>query len=149
MPLPELTIGLVVRYEYLWARRAPPPDAGPAAPATADKEHPACVVATFRSEGKPEDFVVYLPISHTPPAPGEEGVELTARARAAAGLDAGRQWVLISECNIDAWPFDIRQLPQSPGVFHYGHLPPAMFREVRDRFAARHRARRVRQVDRF
>jgi PHD/YefM family antitoxin component YafN of YafNO toxin-antitoxin module len=29
----------------------------------ADKDHPACVVATFRQQGRPEDFVVYLPIS--------------------------------------------------------------------------------------
>ncbi len=148
MPLPELTIGLVVRYEYLWARRAATQDTASAVPATADKDHPACIVATFRREGKPEDFVVYLPISHTPPGPGEEGVELTVHAKAAAGLDNGRQWVLVSECNIDAWPFDLRQLPRAPGVFHYGHLPPATFRDVRDRFAARHRVKHVRQVDR-
>ena len=61
MPLPELTPGLIVRYEYQWYRRF-------AAGATnADKDHPACVVATFRRQGRPEDFVIYLPISHTQP----------------------------------------------------------------------------------
>lgn len=148
MPLPELTIGLVVRYEYLWARRAAEQDAGAFVPVTADKDHPACIVATFRREGRPEDFVVYLPISHSPPGPDEEGVELTDHAKAATGLDMARQWVLVSECNIDAWPFDLRQLPQQPGVFHYGHLPPAAFKAIRDRFAARHRAKYVRQVSR-
>ena len=148
MPLPELTIGLVVRYEYLWARRTTAQDTSALALVTADKEHPACIVATFRREGKPDDFVVYLPISHSPPGPNEEGIELTAHAKSAAGLDAARQWVLVSECNIDAWPFDVRQLPRQPGVFHYGHLPPATFRDIRDRFAARHRAKHVRQVSR-
>jgi hypothetical protein len=139
MPLPDLTVGLVVRYEYIWARRAGSAD-------TADKDHPACVVATFRRQGKAEEFVVYLPISHTQPAGGEEGVELTDHAKLAAGLDGRRQWVLVSECNIDAWPIDIRQLPRRPGRFHYGHLPPAVFKAIRDRFSELYRTRRVRQI---
>jgi hypothetical protein len=28
-----------------------------------------------------------------------------------AGLDSAPQWVLVSECNIDVWPFDLRALP--------------------------------------
>jgi hypothetical protein len=141
MPLPELTVGLVVRYEYIWARRA-------IGAGTADKDHPACVVATFRREGKAEEFVVYLPISHTQPGGDEEGFELSDHAKSVAGLDGGRQWVFVSECNIDAWPIDITQLPRRPGRFHYGHLPPAVFKAIRDRFAERYRARRVRQVGR-
>lgn len=133
MPLPRLTIGLVVRYEYLWARRA----------AAADKNHPPCVVMTFEGRDGAEEMVVYLPISHMPPSADQEGIELSARAKSAAGLDAGRQWVLVSECNIDAWPFDVRQVPDRPGRFHYGHLPPAAFIEIRDRFVARYRAKRV------
>jgi hypothetical protein len=84
MPLPELTVGLVVRYEYIWARRAIEAD-------TADKDHPACVAATFRGEGKTEEFVVYLPISHTQPTGDEAGVELSDHAKSAAGLDSRRQ----------------------------------------------------------
>jgi hypothetical protein len=141
VPLPELTPGLVVRYEYLWARRAEEAD-------TADKEHPACVVATFRRMGGSADFVIYLPISHTPPSPDQEGIELSDRAKSKAGLDSRRQWILVSECNIDAWPFDVRQLPGSPGHFHYGHLPPAIFKQVRDRFVALYRAKRVQQIGR-
>lgn len=104
MPLPELTLGLVVRYEYLWHRRS-------AAAVTVDKEHPACVVAIFRRDGSPDDTVVYLPISHTPPADDEEGIELPASVKARAGLDSAPQWVLVSECNLDVWPFDLRALP--------------------------------------
>ncbi|MGH7056763.1 MAG: hypothetical protein ACREFZ_02620 [Acetobacteraceae bacterium] len=141
MPLPELTIGLVVRYEYLWHRRTGTSDA-------ANRERPACVVATFRRRGRLDDFVVYLPISHTVPSGDEEGVELPDNVKAKAGLDSARQWILISECNIDAWPSDLRQLPHQPGRFHYGHLPPSMFKILRDRFVARYDNRRVKVVAR-
>jgi hypothetical protein len=141
VPLPELALGLVVRYEYLWHRRSGAAD-------TADKDHPACVVATFRSQDRPEDFVVYLPISHTPPSSDEAGIALPDDVKAKAGLDNAPQWVLVSECNVDTWPYDLRQLPNQPGRFHYGHLPPSMFKLVRDAFVERYRGKRVRQVNR-
>jgi len=75
-------------------------------------------------------------------------VELPDAAKAAAGLDNSRQWVLVSECNIDTWPFDVRALPDRPGTFHYGHLPPRMFKTVRDRFVERYRSGRMRLVNR-
>lgn len=89
-----------------------------------------------------------MPISHSPPGEGEEGVELPDEVKRRAGLDAARQWVLVSECNIDIWPFDLRHVPQQPGRFHYGHLPPGMFVIVRDRFVGRCRARNVLTVNR-
>jgi hypothetical protein len=141
VPLPELTLGLIVRYEYLWHRRS-------RTSATADKDHPACVVATFRHRDRPSDFVVYLPITHTPPSGDEEGIELPADVKANAGLDSAPQWVMISECNLDTWPFDLRPLPERPDTFHYGHLPPRMFKMIRDRFVERYRARRIRLVKR-
>ncbi len=141
MPLPSLDLGLVVRYEYLWHRRKDAP--------TADKDHPACVIATFRNQGVADDFVVYLPISHVPPRAGEVGIELSSHAKRAAGLDADPQWILISECNIDTWPQDLRSLPGQAGRFHYGHLPPSEFRRLRDQFVARYREKRVKQVLRY
>jgi hypothetical protein len=141
MPLPSLDLGLIVRYEYLWHRRKDAPNA--------DKDHPACVIATFRNKGVADDFVVYLPISHTAPGEGEIGVELSPHARRAAGLDSAPQWILISECNIDTWPQDLRSLPGQPGRFHYGHLPPSEFRNLRDRFVERYREKKVKQVLRY
>lgn len=136
MPLPELTVGLIVRYEYLWERRARHSD-------TAVKDHPACVVMNYRVEDRPEDFVIYLPISHTPPRDEEEGIELPDAVKARAGLDRGRQWVLISECNIDTWAQDVRQIPGQQGRFHYGHLPPGFFGKIRDAFVRRYAAKKV------
>ena len=141
MPLPTLTPGLVVRYEYLWHRRS-------AVAETAEKDHPACVVATFKKKGRPEDFVIYLPVSHSPPFGEQEGIELPDDVKRKAGLNSSRQWILVSECNIDIWPADLRPLPRQPGVFHYGHLPPSMFDTVRDRFVELYRERRIRAVNR-
>ncbi len=142
MPLPELTAGLVVRYEYHWHRRSIAGATG------ADKDHPACVIATFRRRGRPEDFVIYLPISHTQPSGEEEGIELPDDVKRKAGLDSARQWILISEYNLDSWPTDLRQIPHRPGVFHYGHLPPSMFRTVTGLFWARYAEKRLKQVNR-
>ena len=141
MPLPELTVGLIVRYEYLWARRAGNAD-------TAGKDHPACVVMTYRIDDRPEDFVIYLPISHTPPRDGEEGIELPDAVKTRAGLDHGRQWILISECNIDTWAQDVRHIPGRSGRYHYGHLPPSFFKKIRDGFIQRYAARKVAAVRR-
>lgn len=138
MPLPDLEIGLIVLYEYVWHDRRHAP--------TADKDHPACVIASFRKEGSDDDFVVYLPISHSPPGDDDAAVELSDHAKKRAGLDAAPQWVLISECNIDIWPQDLRSLPRQPGRFHFGHLPPSEFRKLRDLFVARYREKKVRRV---
>lgn len=145
MPLPELRIGLVVRYEYLWKRRQDAPGA--------DAEHPACVVMIYRKPdpepGAEDDrYVVYLPISHSPPSGDQFRIELSNHAKRKAGLDSDKQWVLVSECNIDIWPNDLRQLPGRPGRFHYGHLPPSEFRRVRDEFVSYVRSRKRSKVHR-
>jgi hypothetical protein len=146
VPRPELTVGLVVRYEYLWHRRS---ISGGGGSGTADKDHPACVVAAFRRQGRPEDFVLCLPISHTRPSGDEDGIELPDDVKRKAGLDSRRQWVLYSEYNLDTWPTDLRQIPNQPGVFHYGHLPPSMFRSIRNAFWERYTEKRIKPVNRI
>ena len=74
MPLPELTLGLVVRYEYLWHRRSGTADTG-------DKDRPACVVAFFRQPDRTGEFVIYLRISHTPPSLERRRSETLSSAR--------------------------------------------------------------------
>jgi hypothetical protein len=106
------------------------------------------VVVTFRRQGRLEDFVIYFPISHTAPEGDEEGIELPDDVKKKAGLDDRRQWILVSEYNLDTWPTDLRQIPRRPGVFHYGHLPPSMFLKVVGMFWDRYKSKRLKQVNR-
>jgi hypothetical protein len=89
-----------------------------------------------------------LPISHTQPIGDDEGIELPDDVKRKAGLDERRQWVLVSEYNLDTWPADLRQIPQRPGVFHYGHLPPSIFRSIVSTFWKRYSDKRLKQVNR-
>jgi len=140
--LAELTEGLVVRYEYQLHRRSAGGASG------ADKDHPACVVATFRRQGRSEDFAIYLPISRTRPTGDDDGIELPDDVKRKAGLDSLRQWILISEYNLDTWPTDLGQIPHRPGVSHYGHLAPSMFRTVIGMFFNCYEEKRLTQVNR-
>ena len=127
MPLPEPRPGLVVRYDYLWARQARSGD-------DQGKDRPACLVAATDSATSPR-FVVLLPITHTPPDKDTVGVEIPARVREALGLDDAPSWVIVSEHNIDEWPNGgVSPLPGRPGVFAYGFIPPGLFAGVKAGF---------------
>jgi hypothetical protein len=133
---------LVVRYGYLWRGEAD------ARREHAAKDRPACIVAAAarRASGT---AVVLLPITHARPRVGVAAVELPARVRAHLGLDATRSWIVASECNVDIWPTpDLAPIPGEPGRYHYGFLPPALFRIVRDLFVATVRQRRMAVVKR-
>jgi hypothetical protein len=125
--LPEPKPGLVIRYDYLWAREA-------AAGRDQGKEQPACLVAATDSAVSPR-FVVILPITHTPPDEDTVGVEIPAKVRAALGLDDAASWVIVSEHNVDEWPNGgLAPVPGRPGVFSYGFIPPGLFAQVKARF---------------
>jgi hypothetical protein len=128
VPLPQAELGLIVHYSYVFLGRTRNiGDAG--------KERPCLIAAMFPDRQEPgRMMVLYLPISHSPPVPGEEAIEIPANIRFAAGLDGYRQWILIGEGNLDTWPEDIFNLPNRPGAFHYGFMPPAFFRKVQTAF---------------
>lgn len=143
MPLPDLSLGLVVRYEYIWHRHAE--DGAD----TAEKVRPACVAFTY-DDPEHGPSVMLLPISHFPPSGDQVAVEIPYNVKENLGLDNDRSWVYLSECNIDSWPNpDLRQLPHQPGVFAYGHIPPKLFRKIRDAFVDEYRAKHVQTVKRF
>jgi hypothetical protein len=142
MVLPELSLGLVVRYEYLWHRQA---ETGRQ---TAEKERPACIVFTF-DDPELGQSVILLPISHSPPIGEQIGIEIPVKVQKHLGLDGNKSWVFVSECNIDSWPSpDLRSLPNNQSKFTYGHIPPRLFRIIRDAFVKEFRAKQVRQVRR-
>jgi hypothetical protein len=128
--LPAPQPGLVLRYSYLWARDA---EQGRE---EAGKDRPAVIVLVVQDAAKQTARVYVLPITHSHPSAGVEGVEIPAAVAKTAGIDAGRSWVIVSEFNEFAWPgFDLALVPgRKPTTVAYGFLTPGFFAKVRDRW---------------
>ena len=135
--------GLVIRYSYLWRREAQ------AGQEDGVKDRPCAVVVAFLEEDG-RTRVYALPITHTPPAPDEDAIEIPAEVKARLRLDGERSWVLLTEANTFNWPGpDLRFLPgKGPESAAYGFLPPGLFRVIRERFIAASRAKKAALVAR-
>lgn len=141
MPLPAPEPGLVVRYDYLWSREA---QQGP----RQGKDRPACLVAASDNAARPR-YVVLLPITHSPPAGDTIGIAIPRAVKKAICLDDEPSWVIVSEYNIDEWPnAGLSQIPERPGAYSYGFLPPKLFASVRQGFLDLAREKRARAVKR-
>jgi len=141
MRLPEPEAGLVIRYDYLWAREA---DKGK----TASKVRPACL-AFASDEAKTPRFVVFLPITHSPPAQGDVGIEIPKAVCEHLGLDEGRSWVIVSEFNVDDWPnAGLQPVPGKRNAFAHGFIPPMLFGRIKERFLELVEQKRSRSVRR-
>ncbi|MBT1513826.1 hypothetical protein KIP88_25365 [Bradyrhizobium sp. SRL28] len=141
MAFPDPKPGLIVRYDYLWSHEA-------AEGRDQGKDRPTCLVAASDSLAEPR-YVVLLPITHSPPNAGTEGVEIPAKVKQALGLDDAPSWVIVSEHNVDEWPnAGVSPIPGRPGVFSYGFIPPGLFAQIKARFlelARRSKSRSVRR----
>jgi hypothetical protein len=119
LPNPELA--LIVHYGYVFHPRTAG-DSG--------KSRPCVMMAVFADPADPlRTSVLYFPITHRRPGGDEVGLELGADTCSAAGLDDVRQWLLVSQGNIDTWPEDVGFV-RRPGQFHYGFLPPRIFKSA-------------------
>ncbi len=136
MALPDPKPGLVVCYDYLWTHDA-------AAGRNQGKTRPACLIAATDPATVPR-HVVFLPITHTPPADDTVGIEIPARVRQALGLDDMPTWVILSEHNIDVWPNGgLSPLPGQPETFSCGYIPPGLFAQIKALFLELARASRA------
>lgn len=136
-PIPDPKPGLVFRYDYLWSRDA-------ASGHDQGKDRPACLVVAGDPLIAP-NFVVILPITHTPPSGDTVAVEIPAKVKAALLLDDARSWIIVSDFNVDQWPNGgLSPVPGGKGAWSYGFIPPGLFKQVKDAFAAAHQAKRAR-----
>ena len=127
MALPEPKPGLVIRYDYLWTREA-------AVGRQQSKDRPACLVAASDSTVAPR-FVVILPITHSAPTGETVGIEIPPKVCRALALDEARSWIVVSDHNVDEWPnAGLAPIPDRPGIFSYGFIPPGLFAQIKARF---------------
>ena len=141
MAFPDPKPGLIVRYDYLWSHEA-------AAGRDQGKDRPTCLVAASDSLAAPR-YVVLLPITHSPPNAGTEGVEIPAKVKQALGLDDAPSWVIVSEHNVDEWPnAGVSPIPGKPSIFSYGFIPPGLFAQIKARFLELARQSKSRSIRR-
>ena len=123
--IPEPKPGRVIRYQYLWRRRAR------RGHDTADKDRPACIVIALRKEQR-DTRVMIVPITHSRLSPGEAAYEIPPRIKEHLRLDEQRSWIILSEVNIDVWPSpDLCLVPGRTDSFEYGLLPQKLVIELR------------------
>lgn len=135
MALPKPERGLVISYGYLWRFEY---ERGRE---EGVKDRPCVIILAVEDRGD-RRVVTVAPITHVPPAMPEAAVEIPLATKRRLGLDEARSWVVVSEGNTFAWPGpDLR--PIAPDRFDYGFLPPALFRQVLERFGAYAASRRL------
>ena len=143
MPLPTPELGLVVSYAYLWNSEF---EEGQE---EGIKDRPCALILSSQNDHG-NTIVAVVPVTHTPPQRPEEAVEIPAVVKRHLGLDEARSWIVVSEINRFTWPGpDLRPVSRAkPDRFEYGFLPPALFRQVLEKFEATVAARRLRTVPR-
>jgi PemK-like, MazF-like toxin of type II toxin-antitoxin system len=111
------------------------------------KDRPCVIVLAVEDGANGSCMVTVAPVTHTPPSTEGAAVEMPLATKRRLGLDSERSWILVSEGNRFAWPGpDLR--PVAPDRFDYGFLPPALFKQVREKFASYRAASRLRMVPR-
>jgi hypothetical protein len=141
VPLPVPEPGLVISYSYLWhSEYQRDQEEGL-------KDRPCAIILIAKDEGG-QTTVTVVPITHSPPKTDAVEIPLTVKRR--LGLDEARSWAVVSEVNRFVWPGpDLRPVMRDDREgFDYGFLPPALFRQLRERFLAVAATQRLKTVPR-
>ena len=126
--------GEVIRYAYLWHSEQQ------LGREEAAKDRP-CVVILANAD---TSQVWVAPITHAPPLAEDIAIVLPLKTKLRLGLDSDDSWIVLSDLNQFAWAGpDIRIAPgRSPTTCSYGHLPAALYENIRRKLldAIQHRA---------
>ncbi|MFO1103110.1 MAG: hypothetical protein U1E20_09430 [Methylocystis sp.] len=140
-PVPQP--GLVIRYSYLWERKAREGIEEGA------KDRPCAIVLVLLREGD-APIVRVLPVTHSEPADPADALEIPLPTKRRLGLDSDRSWVVLTEANDFIWPGpDLR--PAVSGDLSsaaYGMLPPGFVKALRERLTDRWRKADTKAVSR-
>jgi hypothetical protein len=132
----EPSNGLVISYNYLWAREYDRhEDSG-------RKARPVCVQIIV-AVGKSGTVVALFPITSQPPQAGRTALEIPEIEARRISLTIP-SWIIVDEWNLD----DLAKSPHIADSRPIGALSPAFMKRVRGEAAARIGARRYRSVPR-
>jgi hypothetical protein len=128
--------GLVIRYNYLWAREHDRQEE------SGRKARPACVQIIIAKAGG-GTVVALFPITSQPPHASRTALEVPEMDARRIGLTVP-SWIIVDEWNLD----DLAKSPHIADPRPVGSLSPAFMKRVRAAAADRIRARRYRSVPR-
>jgi hypothetical protein len=128
--------GLVIFYNYLWAREYDHHEE------SGRKARPACVQIIIAG-GTSATVVALFPITSQPPHGSRTALEIPEMDARRVGLTIP-SWIVVDEWNLD----DLAKSPHVADVRPLGSLSPAFMKRVRGAAADRIRARRYRSVPR-
>jgi hypothetical protein len=132
----EPSNGLVISYNYLWAREHDRREE------SGRKARPACVqIIVARGDGG--TIVALFPITSQPPQVGRTVIEVPEIEARRIGLTIP-SWIVVDEWNLD----DLAKSPHIADARPLGALSAAFMKRVRSEAAARIRAGRYRSVPR-
>jgi hypothetical protein len=132
----EPSNGLVIHYNYLWAREYDRREE------SGRKARPACVQIIIAG-AKGGTVVALFPITSQPPQAGRTALEIPEIDARRIGL-TNPSWIIVDEWNLD----DLAKSPHIADVRPIGVLSPAFMKRVRAEAAARIRSRRYRSIPR-
>lgn len=140
MTKPVPVPGLFIRYDYLWR------DEHQQGRVEGAKERP-CAVVVVVTEGTVIDRIIVVPITHTQPRIGAEGIELPTLVERHLGLDDARSWIIPDELNRVRWD-DPGIVPATPSTWTYGNLPQPLVIRVQHRIRELASAGRIEPINR-
>ncbi|MEW6598920.1 MAG: hypothetical protein AB1429_15660 [Pseudomonadota bacterium] len=124
MAIPAPEPGLVVHFNYLWAREH---EEGRE---EARYPRPCAVILSYRRAADGSLIVMLAPITHSTPRDGDAAIEIPLKVKQHLGLDEARSWVVVDEVNETGWPgYDLQ--PNAQGEYAYGFIPPKLFDRIK------------------
>jgi hypothetical protein len=147
--VPDPRPGLIFRYGYVWLsdyRKRP---------LAAGKDRPACIVmkvadvaeadlSTSDGSAIERGDVIILPITTSPPRPGDMVIALTPDEKRVCRLDPGKpSWLVVSEFNADIWPNADLSIVPGTDRFEFGMAPPGLLSRIGRAFAEARKANKV------
>lgn len=128
--------GLVIRYDFLWKKE------GDAGVEHGNKDRPCAIILAVKLRENSDPIVVVCPITHSPPAQDETGIEIPAKVARHLGLDDGRSWIKTHEVNTFEWPegqIPYGVSPARENDWAFGLLPYDLARRVHEQVRANSR----------